>query len=73
MSDVIDHHNLRDNTGYQYDVEIPFKLQKNNKTLAWIEPYFGDLHLTGQPRENDNGSPGLNDLAGTALAEAVGP
>lgn len=63
VGDVIDHHNLRDGTGYQYDVEIPFDIDKDGVGLARIEPYFGDLLLTGTVRTNATGSPAMADLA----------
>ena len=63
VSDMIDHHNLRGDTSYMYDVEIPFELEKDGMKLAWIEPYFGDLSLTGTVVENAQGSPGAADLS----------
>lgn len=62
VGDVIDHHNLPNGTSYMYDVEIPFELNVSGKKLAWIEPYFGDLSLTGNIIENAGGEPGSGDL-----------
>ena len=62
VRDVLDHHNLQDGTGYHYDVEVPYKLEKDGASLAWIEPYFGDLNLTGEKRESTASNPGPNDL-----------
>ena len=61
--DVIDHHNLPDDTSYKYDVEIPFEFKKEGTKLAWIEPYFGDLSLTGSVVANATRRPGPADLA----------
>ena len=60
--DLIDHHNLPDDTSYSYDVEIPFELETSGKTLAWIDPYFGDLSLTGNVMENTTETPQDGDL-----------
>ena len=62
VGNVIDHHNLGDGTGYQYDVEIPYNFKKDGMKLAQIEPYFGDLNLTGQVREFASGSASPADL-----------
>lgn len=58
VRDVINHRNL----GYEYDVEIPARLEKDGTTLAWVEPYFGDLNLTGTFHENSAGNPAAADL-----------
>ena len=63
VRDVIDHHNLPDDTSYKYDVEIPFEFKRGETKLAWIEPYFGDLALTGGVVANAVGAPGAADLA----------
>lgn len=63
VEDVLDHHSLQDGTGYHYDVEIPFDLTVNGAAVARIEPYFGDLALTGQVNENSTGQPGPGDLS----------
>ena len=62
VCDVIDHHQLPDDTSYKYDVEIPFEFKKNGTRLAWIEPYFGDLSLPGSIVANAAGAPGVGDL-----------
>ena len=72
VKDVIDHHNLSNGTGYYYDVEIPFDLEKDGTKLARIEPYFGDLSLTGTVRENANGTPAAADLAWEQGGQARG-
>lgn len=62
VSDLIDHHNLKDNTGYTYDIESPYVFRRENMILAQIEPYFGDLFLQGTLRENASGVPSSDDL-----------
>ena len=61
-ADVIDHRSLSNSTGYIYDTQIPFILQKGNEIFAWIEPMFGDLNLLGTIHERDNGKPSTEDL-----------
>ena len=61
VGDVIDHHAL----GYRYDVEIPLDLVKKGVKLAYIEPYFGDLILSGAVRSGPSGLPGPNDYVWT--------
>ena len=63
VEDMIDHHDLPDNTSYMYDVEIPFDIEKNGSKFARIEPYFGDLALTGSIVKNANGGPTSADLS----------
>ena len=63
VEDMIDHHDLPDNTSYMYDVEIPFDLEKDGMKLARIEPYFGDLALTGNVLENATGGPTAADIS----------
>ena len=62
VGDVIDHHTL----DYQYDVEIPFDLQKEGVKLARIEPYFGDLTLRGTVKSGASGDSGPNDYVWTS-------
>ena len=59
VKDVIDHRAL----DYQYDVEIPFDLEKKGTKVARIEAYFGDLSLTGTVVENSGGNAKAADLA----------
>lgn len=62
VEDVIDHQDLPDDSSYKYDVQIRCKLEKNGTIFAEIEPYFGDLNLTGQGIMQTGGSPGPDDL-----------
>ena len=64
VGDVIDHHAL----GYRYDVEIPLDLVKKGVKLAYIEPYFGDLILSGAVRLSPSGLPGPNDYVWTNIS-----
>ena len=68
VGDVIDHHAL----DYQYDIEIPFDFEKEGTKLARIEPYFGDLSLTGTVVANAAGAPRAADLAWEVDGETRG-
>ena len=63
IRDVIDHHNLPNGTSYKYDVELPYEMTISGTKLAWIEPYFGDMSVTGTVVVNASGNPRASDLS----------
>ncbi len=72
VADMINRSQFPSASAYQYDVEIPYRFETGGTTLAWIEPYLGDMKLTGVAHEQSTATPSANDLTFTRNGNTLG-